>query len=494
MLFIQELCFFSTFVSVDGLATVAKIPDVAVRTLETDEVFETNGMVLHKVNFSSTGGGAYLSPLANHIEQDGVRGLNMVPSLLTSNLTHSNLGGQGPDSGTEDIRFSNFSVVNGRHVDLIVTEDYGTYRAHDNLRNGLKFRQGLPTSFGRINLACGSRSLLRFTLVDADTKADAEPVAFFFSASYLGDARRNKREEVCFANPRPTSFWLTEETELEVSDTWNGFWMVPTSGVVDGTIDQQQDRSITAYYSRTSEFSVEIGSEKDDGCERSEGRDFMFTFFPPTAAPIDKTKADKVVTCQTLNLMDSVVSRNELGKEETLVYSKVAFYDGEDIDLVVERISGNNLPSNPERDALKEGFGRINGQCGTAVKLRFRLVGHYDGSPVVVPNVCLSFADIDGGIDGKCTEAVTIDGFDSFYLADKTELLVTTSDGATTFSATTRGQGSDNPADPSAMSDLQSRRAVGFSFPWASEIVATLTWGPDGYGGRNIFFSGGTIA
>eukprot|EP00927_Polykrikos_kofoidii_P072560 TRINITY_DN68662_c0_g1_i1.p1 TRINITY_DN68662_c0_g1~~TRINITY_DN68662_c0_g1_i1.p1 ORF type:complete len:497 (-),score=72.52 TRINITY_DN68662_c0_g1_i1:235-1725(-) len=481
---------------------MTKLPNGEVRTLQTGQVLQANGMMLHELDLSSIGVGAHVASLTDQMEylkRGGVE--NLVPSLVTSKLMHSNLGGQGPDSGTEDLRFSNFSIIHGHRLDLIVTEDYDTYKALDNSRNGLYFEKGLPTSIGRINLACGSLSLLRFTLVDADAMVGTEPVAFFFSAYYLGDASLNKFAAISFVDPAPSAFWSSEMTGLKEADKGTDLLRVPAFGIVedgqnsmkgfDGMADLRQNL-ITAYYFGTSEFTVAVGSENDDDCNRSEGLDFMFTFTPP--APSKQKEANNAVACQNLDFMNSVVSRSELPTEDGLVYSDVTSYDGKAIDLVVSRVSGNNFGSYAERDALKEGFGRINGQCNSSVKLRFQLVNHDDGFAVVVPKFCLSFADIDAGIDGRCKEAVTVEGIRKPFLADKTDLLITTSNGATTFSAQTRGQGSDNPTNPSAMSDLQSRRAVGFTFSSVSEIVATLTWGPGGFGGRNILFSGGTIA
>lgn len=495
-----------SFATVNCIAIHATIPNKGVRTIETPEVFETNGMILHKLDLSSIGGGAYVTSLGDQFEyakmgttQDS-RVINIVPNMANANLKHSNLGGQGPDTGTPNLRFSNFSSVNGHQVDLVVTEEFGNYKAHDNSLNGLNSKHGLRTAFGRINLACGSRSSLRFTLMDADALTGMEPASFFFSASYLGNARQRNPEEISFDNPRPTSFWVTEKTELEVTDAGNGYWQVPIHAASESTLandfgfdamtELKMDRFITAYYAGTSEFSVKVGSEKDVDCEYSSGRDLMFTFSPKDPLP-KKDEANKAPACQRLDLMKSFVFKTVIGGEERLVYSKVAFHDGKNVDLEVLRVSGNKLADNPELDAKKEGFGRINGPCGSSVELQFRLVNTDNRSPIVVPNFCLSFSDIDAGVAGRCRESVTVRGFDAVYLADKTQLMTwVTAEGATSFSALAHGQGSDNPSVPWNMSDTQSARTVGLSFLNTSEILATLAWGPGGYGGRNILFSG----
>jgi len=86
--------------------------------------------------------------------------------MNTLSLTQNNLGGVGPDTGAEEMRFGNAAVINGRAVDLVITTD-GDFPTHKASRNGLNGK------FGQINLKCKRSVKLDFQAVDTET---GEPV------------------------------------------------------------------------------------------------------------------------------------------------------------------------------------------------------------------------------------------------------------------------------------------------------------------------------
>lgn len=85
--------------------------------------------------------------------------------MNTLKVTQNNLGGAGPDSGAQEIRYSKAAVINGQTVDLVVTAD-GSYTPHKTSKNGNN-----EGGFGILNLKCGSSTTIIFSVVDSDTGA-----------------------------------------------------------------------------------------------------------------------------------------------------------------------------------------------------------------------------------------------------------------------------------------------------------------------------------
>merc|ERR1719487_2864640 len=87
---------------------------------------------------------------------------------------------------------------------------------------------------------------------------------------------------------------------------------------------------------------------------------------------------------------------------------------------------------------------------------------------------------------------MTVGGFDRFEVSDGTQIEVTNAtDGRTTFMASERGTGGDNPTSPSELTPLQLSRSVTLYF---SETTGfNLTLGViSGGSGRNFMISGTT--
>jgi hypothetical protein len=83
----------------------------------------------------------------------------------TATLEQSNLGGLGPDSGAEELRYGSIGTVQGQSLDLVVTT-LGAYAVNNNGMNG---RYG---KFGRINTKASSplaMSDFKFSFVEAGT-------------------------------------------------------------------------------------------------------------------------------------------------------------------------------------------------------------------------------------------------------------------------------------------------------------------------------------
>ena len=85
-----------------------------------------------------------------------------------STLSHSNLGGVGPDAGEQNMRFKNAGLVYGRSIDVVLS-NVSTYRAP----NGASANGIVAERFGQMNIGYGSTVDLHLQFRDTETD---EPV------------------------------------------------------------------------------------------------------------------------------------------------------------------------------------------------------------------------------------------------------------------------------------------------------------------------------
>lgn len=133
-------------------------------------------------------------------------------SLVFTEVIHSNLGGAGPDGGSEDITFGNVAP----NTNLVVT---ATSPYTPNMLNptGGVLRNGAREGFGVINLASGATVDLTFSFVDSSSgsaKTLANTVVTFFDGDH-GMAHES-RESVTIRDL--TSFAVDDLTSLTILD------------------------------------------------------------------------------------------------------------------------------------------------------------------------------------------------------------------------------------------------------------------------------------
>lgn len=165
------------------------------------------------------------------------------------------------------------------------------------------------------------------------------------------------------------------------------------------------------------------------------------------------------------------------------------------VDLVV-KADQNYRP----KDASKNGvfmrkYGRLNMLSGTESVLTFRFVESNGQNAVKVPRFLFTVFDIDHGV--RCSSKMTVNAtrYAAYYVDPKSELLVHTDIGGTswpassTFTSSQRGNGKDNPKFPKQLSPTQAARSVTLEY----QNVKFFTMGfkiEPGSGGRNILFGG----
>ena len=205
-------------------------------------------------------------------------------SLVFTEVIHSNLGGAGPDGGSEDITFGNVAP----NTNLVVT---ATSPYTPNMLNpaGGVLRNGVRQGFGVINMASGSAVNLDFTLKDSVTGGDSADtfVVTFFDGDH-GMAHES-REGLTINGM--SNYIVDDDTELEITETAtddaslaNGVGVATFTSTLRGTKEDnpvspmaltglQEQRSVEAYFENKAAFSVTL---TESGYVNPQGRNIFF--------------------------------------------------------------------------------------------------------------------------------------------------------------------------------------------------------------------------
>jgi hypothetical protein len=202
------------------------------------------------------------------------RGMN----FSTSTVSHSNLGGAGPDDGAETLVFQNIAVQDGESVDLVVTSSSETpYVPNSALKNGL--HGGL---FGIINQKVNNEVSLTFRFVNRN----GEPVTmdpFFFTLYDIDQGMDHaSRESVTVSGF--SEYRVAEETELRIEvlgDDSATFTSSLRGGKVDNPThpmaltNAEKERTVVLKFPETSEFSLTFS--ESDYADEDQGRNLLFS-------------------------------------------------------------------------------------------------------------------------------------------------------------------------------------------------------------------------
>lgn len=192
-------------------------------------------------------------------------------------LVQNNLGGVGPDSGAEELRFGNAASINERSVDLVIT----TNSAYEPNKASAT---GVARGFGVINVKCGTEVTLLFNVVDSET---GEAVALDNVALTWYDVDEGKRGKgrstamACGDGMLTSS--TTELTTAKLGSCWSA-----TSSVAGTKADNPEtpftltrahrQRTVTFPFSDVSSFSSTLNVENG-----YKGRNFLFAIEPGVA-------------------------------------------------------------------------------------------------------------------------------------------------------------------------------------------------------------------
>ena len=230
--------------------------------------------------------------LHNYVALD----INNVYMDLT-NVVQNNLGGKGPDTGAEELRYENvFPTLTTGSVDLVVT----ALTNYDPKKSG---NNGAEGEVGSINFRGGESTTFLFKFVDTSNHSKSVTLErLFFSYYDIDNDRKDLREEIRI--PYFDKAYLSNDTTIEVIPRSGSTPPIFRSTAVDFTgfnnpddpsnlTPEQKRHSVTFSFLMVSEFEVTLATP--NGTRRS-SRNFFFSGFPVFPPCINKTKSEMTIT------------------------------------------------------------------------------------------------------------------------------------------------------------------------------------------------------
>jgi len=200
------------------------------------------------------------------------RGMNFSHAVVS----HSNLGGQGPDDGPETLVYQNIGIQDGASVDLVVTAAT-PYEPNSALKNGL--RGGL---FGIINQKVNNAVDLNFRFVDRQVSPVTMDPFFFTLYDIDQGMDHSSRESVTVRGF--SEYRVGEETELRI-EVMGDDSATFTSSLRGGKVDNpthpmaltnaEKERTVVLKFPETSEFSLSFSEA--DYADADQGRNLLFS-------------------------------------------------------------------------------------------------------------------------------------------------------------------------------------------------------------------------
>ena len=181
--------------------------------------------------------------------------------------------------------------------------------------------------------------------------------------------------------------------------------------------------------------------------------------------------------CAEIDLTQAVVRYSNLGGHGPDVGSPAALRlgnvatsnNGRVLDILVTSRTAYT-PTNPSLNKINaQGFASINVAAGTSVALTLSFVDAFDEpvERIELPCVTLSFFDLHNG--AFSSQVLKVGSFDTYTVADGSELFVHGyGSGETHFASTTRGE--NLPTVPTDLSEQQRQRTVALRFSDVSSI------------------------
>jgi hypothetical protein len=238
-----------------------------------------------------------------------------------SQVSQSNLGGFGPDSGKAEVRYASAVVVDGHtDVDLVVTSERSS--GFEQNLNGVKNGE-----FGRLSQASGGSYEYNFEFRSGSSFVDVDKfVITFFDVD--GNAREEVKESVTVCGA--SEILLTDNTHL--SSKSEGDCTTLEAAMNDGSdhvehiadlTQMQKSHAFGAVFTRTSRFTVKTSitlSTESRLHSAVENHVLEFTGTPiagfvPQSVQKDKTHAD---SCDQLPITAFAGKKVEIEQLSTL--------------------------------------------------------------------------------------------------------------------------------------------------------------------------------
>lgn len=222
------------------------------------------------------------------VDEMQVCNMDRTLDLAHATVSHSNLGGAGPDGGPETLVYSAVFP----NTDLVISST-SPYTPNLLNANGGVLHNGLKGGFGVINMACDGTVDLTFSFVDSTSGQPVTPAPFLFTwfDSDHGMAHES-REAITVAGF--SSYHISDMSSLDIVEVGDGLGEVALSfgngaatftstmrgGKVDNPISPlnlnaiQEDRTVALLFSGKSRFGVTL---TETGYANPQGRNFYFS-------------------------------------------------------------------------------------------------------------------------------------------------------------------------------------------------------------------------
>lgn len=197
-------------------------------------------------------------------------------SLRNAQVTHSNLGNAGPDSGAPNLVFGN--VQPG--IDLVVTAT-SDYIPNSLNPDGGILNNKVQNGFGTINLATGSAVTLNFAFKRTGIEAPVSMPRFAFTVFDTDQGMAHEsREQVTISGF--ASYKISQDSDLTVTPSAAGTTFSSTlrGGKVDNPVSptslstlQERRSFVVVFDAGTTDFAVTVS---ELNFARPQGRNFMF--------------------------------------------------------------------------------------------------------------------------------------------------------------------------------------------------------------------------
>lgn len=408
-------------------------------------------------------------------------------------LTHSNLGGLGPDGGEESMIITKAGSLGDVSISMKFSVAAGyKYEAHPE-NNGVK--DGIAT----INLLSDERTVFKVELIGGSGEPLKLPRFFMTvldidAGSVAGDGSDPKKkagiEIVAF--PEISAYYMLPHAQIKVQEPGRGVAFIAnlTGNAADNPTSpwslnhDQELKTAMAEFKDISSFTMEleVANQAGDG-----GRNFQLAGI----SELLKAPFGGCTKPAYLDLTHASVSLSNLAGADTdqaslMIFEGAGTIHGTDIDLWVEKIGGSYEPYDPAKDGKHGHLGQINMGSSDETTFRFTFVSSLLGAPVELSKFFFAFYDIDQDKHGM--EALTMaTGMGTYFAGKKIETLVN-DDGTVTFKSLMTGSAKNNPWN---MASAEEADTVTFFFE-APTSSFDITYKVDSNfdKGRNFQFGG----
>lgn len=222
--------------------------------------------------------------------------------LTRATVSHSNLGGAGPDGGAETLVYSGVFNDRGDVIDLVISAT-SPYTPNLLNANGGVLHNGMHGGFGVINIACDGSVDLTFSFVNQATGEAVAPPPFLFTWFDSDHGMAHESREAITVSGF-SSYHITDMSTIEVAEVGEGLGEIAlaegegaatfTSTMRGGKVDNpttplhlsrlQADRTLALLFSGKSSFSVTLS---ETGYANPQGRNFYFSGTSALVCPDD---------------------------------------------------------------------------------------------------------------------------------------------------------------------------------------------------------------